>query len=290
MAQLSWNDIFDFSSLDDSSPSSPDPVLHDKCSDFTCCGLTLPDLHALVDHFEENHVLIVGHNGQLSTSPLVVSYPQPDPPAESNTLFGSSPYTSTTHAHLHPHADPFDHDFSDATRQSNTLFGSSPYTSTTHAHLHPHADPFDHDFSDATSSDTASHSSESAFSSPTPSYPICLPPSLFTVYPPLPPDVLPECTSFERTRERHKDRSAKPASAPARAKVSKAKAQLLHSLPQPHLPAERKRRSREREKTYKCPRPGCSKAYLNPNGLKYHVEKGTCTIVGESDPEAEVPA
>ena len=24
-------------------------------------------------------------------------------------------------------------------------------------------------------------------------------------------------------------------------------------------------------------RSGCIKAYLNPNGLKYHLEKGTCT-------------
>lgn len=27
-----------------------------------------------------------------------------------------------------------------------------------------------------------------------------------------------------------------------------------------------------------CPRPGCTKRYMNPNGLKYHLEKGTCTI------------
>ncbi|EPT05505.1 hypothetical protein FOMPIDRAFT_1057253 [Fomitopsis schrenkii] len=258
MAQLSWNDIFDFSSLDDPSPSSPpafDPTLHDKCSDFACCGLSLPDLHALVDHFEENHVLIVGHNGQLSSSPLVVSYPQPDPPAECSTLLGFSPYTRA------------------------------------HGHLHPRADLFDHDFSDATSSDTASHSSGSTFPSPNPSEPICLPPSLFSVYPPLPPDVLPECAPLERTRERQS--ATKPAPAPARAKASKAKAQLLHPHPQPHLPpaeTQRKRRSREREKAYKCPRPGCSKAYLNPNGLKYHLEKGTCTIVMQADSGAETPA
>ncbi|KAG8929383.1 hypothetical protein FRC02_005687 [Tulasnella sp. 418] len=26
-----------------------------------------------------------------------------------------------------------------------------------------------------------------------------------------------------------------------------------------------------------CPKPGCTKLYMNPNGLKYHLEKGTCT-------------
>jgi len=36
--------------------------------------------------------------------------------------------------------------------------------------------------------------------------------------------------------------------------------------------------SRRRDKSHKCPRPGCTKSYLNPNGLKYHLEKGTCSI------------
>jgi hypothetical protein len=38
---------------------------------------------------------------------------------------------------------------------------------------------------------------------------------------------------------------------------------------------------KKREKMFRCPRPGCTKAYLNPNGLKYHVEKGTCKIEAE---------
>ncbi|RXW12693.1 hypothetical protein EST38_g13160 [Candolleomyces aberdarensis] len=33
---------------------------------------------------------------------------------------------------------------------------------------------------------------------------------------------------------------------------------------------------RKREKMFKCPHQGCTKSYLNPNGLKYHLEKGTC--------------
>lgn len=33
-----------------------------------------------------------------------------------------------------------------------------------------------------------------------------------------------------------------------------------------------------REKQYKCLKPGCTKSYLNPNGLKYHILKGTCTF------------
>ncbi|KAG6834979.1 hypothetical protein H0H93_005953 [Arthromyces matolae] len=45
----------------------------------------------------------------------------------------------------------------------------------------------------------------------------------------------------------------------------------LHGAP---LAATRKRS----KKAYQCPTPGCTKSYLNPNGLKYHQEKGTCKI------------
>ncbi|KAG7089103.1 hypothetical protein E1B28_010812 [Marasmius oreades] len=36
--------------------------------------------------------------------------------------------------------------------------------------------------------------------------------------------------------------------------------------------------SGDREKMYQCPTTGCTKAYLNPNGLKYHCEKGKCNF------------
>lgn len=46
---------------------------------------------------------------------------------------------------------------------------------------------------------------------------------------------------------------------------------------------------RDREKAHKCPHPGCIKSYLNPNGLKYHLEKGACKFV-EDDPQAAAQA
>ncbi|EIN04109.1 hypothetical protein PUNSTDRAFT_122954 [Punctularia strigosozonata HHB-11173 SS5] len=36
----------------------------EHCRNFTCCGLNLTDLHALVDHFEESHVVIVDPHTQ----------------------------------------------------------------------------------------------------------------------------------------------------------------------------------------------------------------------------------
>ncbi|PCH39382.1 hypothetical protein WOLCODRAFT_167926 [Wolfiporia cocos MD-104 SS10] len=71
---MNWNDIFDFASASDSEsltpslPSSPclspvDTFERDFCSNFSCCGLALKDLHALLDHFEEHHVLVLGRDG-----------------------------------------------------------------------------------------------------------------------------------------------------------------------------------------------------------------------------------
>ena len=43
-------------------------------------------------------------------------------------------------------------------------------------------------------------------------------------------------------------------------------------------------------KTFKCPTKNCSKVYKNSNGLKYHLEKGTCVasrgISPDSSPNA----
>lgn len=43
-----------------------------QCSDFTCCGLSLRDLHSLVDHFEEAHVVVFDSAGNAV-------YPNPSP-------------------------------------------------------------------------------------------------------------------------------------------------------------------------------------------------------------------
>jgi hypothetical protein len=38
-----------------------------QCSNFTCCGQSLADLHELVDHFEEAHVVVIGPDGYPSS-------------------------------------------------------------------------------------------------------------------------------------------------------------------------------------------------------------------------------
>lgn len=54
----------------DTSYASSSPE-RDLCRDYTCCGLRLADLHALVCHFEEAHVVTDG--GEADPAPPVTS-------------------------------------------------------------------------------------------------------------------------------------------------------------------------------------------------------------------------
>ncbi|KAK7466205.1 hypothetical protein VKT23_004928 [Stygiomarasmius scandens] len=47
--------------------------------------------------------------------------------------------------------------------------------------------------------------------------------------------------------------------------------QLIEKVP-------RKAKISRKERKHRCPIPGCTKVYLNANGLKYHLDKGTCKI------------
>lgn len=44
---------------------------------------------------------------------------------------------------------------------------------------------------------------------------------------------------------------------------------------------------RDGVKSYKCPRQGCSKIYKNRNGLKYHLQKGSCNRDPHTPPKQE---
>ncbi|KAJ7253480.1 hypothetical protein C8J57DRAFT_1519209 [Mycena rebaudengoi] len=51
------------------------------------------------------------------------------------------------------------------------------------------------------------------------------------------------------------------------------------STSSPSSPAKPKTYLNGREKTHVCPVPNCVKAYLNPNGLRYHLRTGRCITV-----------
>ncbi|KAI1786450.1 hypothetical protein LXA43DRAFT_1099236 [Ganoderma leucocontextum] len=285
------------------------------CSDFACCGQNLPDLHRLLEHFEEEHVLPLSSSARpLCSSPVyaqprsaasapytsyILSYPQPDPPlqAVTHSISASSGPDSRALPSL----------------QFSTI---PPVPDLTHTPLSP---------SPSASSATSAHSS------PGPAEPLCLPPSLFSVQHTPPP-------RSRRDRPRVRDASdtdadvddtdeeaeadaefadappARPApmpklplslsgnSAGPHRRAKHCSAARMHPVSAPAArsrPVDRerervplspattpKRRGDGREKSYKCP------SYLNPNGLKYHLEKGTCTNAGVRgrEPLPPVPA
>ncbi|EIW57135.1 uncharacterized protein TRAVEDRAFT_48189 [Trametes versicolor FP-101664 SS1] len=224
------------------------------CSNFSCCGQTIPDLHHLLDHFEEEHVLPLplDDNRPTYSSPIyarptgphasyILSYPQPDPP-------------------LHPAPLPIS--------SAHGPLRAIPNLSHVPDLIHSPA------------STAPPSTSSSCISSPVLGEPFCLPPALFSFQP-----------SRARTPSQSSRRShpadadldniltpslARSGIGPQRTTKSHPRADpLARSRPLAKTPerasAPSARRRDGREKMYKCP------SYLNPNGLKYHLEKGTCT-------------
>ncbi|KAI0649556.1 hypothetical protein C8Q79DRAFT_520469 [Trametes meyenii] len=237
---------------------------HSFCSNFSCCGQSLPDLHHLLDHFEEDHVLPFPPHDSRPTfsSPVyarpagphasyILSYPQPDPPLHPLSLLLSS-----AHGPLRPVPD------------SNQI----------------------PDLVHSPSSLPSSSASSSCLSSPTLGEPLCLPPALFSCQPPPTPSPQRRRTALERKSD--SSYNSDISSNPVRPLVGPQRNAKSHARPDPlarnrplaltpqRAPPQSASRKRDgREKMYKCPHAGCTKSYLNPNGLKYHLEKGTCTNV-----------
>ncbi|TCD62495.1 hypothetical protein EIP91_006816 [Steccherinum ochraceum] len=248
------------------------------CSNFSCCGLALADMHQLLDHFEESHVVVIGQDGRpiyprtasgrspsASSSPsrkhgasvVVSSYPQPNPPLQPMDTTSDLPLDSMASRASHP---PL---------QDDVLADF---------------DPFEMDTA-STSSESMSPPS-SVFSTPDPNVPICLPPALLSIHhQPFggrEDDMAWETTGAnghvgKGTGKAPQVHAKRPVSIrPAPFEVNGRKTKIVEGPLTPVSPSKR----RDREKMYKCP------AYLNPNGLKYHLEKGTCTV----DPAVLTPA
>ncbi|KAI0081047.1 hypothetical protein K474DRAFT_1672306 [Panus rudis PR-1116 ss-1] len=317
-------------------PNQIHSLEQDFCSNFSCCGLCLASMHQLLDHFEENHVVVLGKDGRpiypasnpedtstTTTSDrkhdgprtsIVVSYPQPHPPLQPESGPGLSEGIG---------ADAI------VTFQNEHLSRPNRFFSDVMADF----DPFEWETSASSSpspssSGWTSSTTSSAMSSPEPSEPMCLPPSLLTI--PSSHVVNTNATTEDQDHEMidvggpSVSASVSTSTIPSRPISSK----TVPITPVPVTPLPRNhavnpvnpinnhhqqqtmtvrkpvqtgrppkprvydvngrkariidgqavQRRRDREKAYKCPHPGCSKQYLNPNGLKYHLEKGTCDI------------
>ncbi|KAI9000496.1 hypothetical protein BD414DRAFT_2487 [Trametes punicea] len=210
------------------------------CSNFSCCGQTLPDLHRLLDHFEEQHVLpLPADNRPIYSSPVyarpagphasyILSYPQPNPP-----LQPISPHPiASAHGPLRPVPD-----------------------------LH-HVPDLVHSPASIPSSSLPS----SCYSSPSLGEPLCLPPSLFSFQPPR-PSTPPPSTLSRTTTDPEDDIEhplvpaiARSAVGPQRSGRQSSRADpLARSRPlaqtpeRPSTAQSGSRRRDGREKMYKCP-------------------------------------
>jgi transcription factor SFP1 len=372
-----------------SSPSSsptlatPSPSLDDAptftlekdfYSNFSCCGLALADMHELLNHFEDAHAPALAVGGKLDYSPfsaatttsssvaplanLVISYPQPHPPAEPSSYSWPSETALADDRNYHqyspastPYAysglglgfpdledtyDPFGFNQLASSSPAAPLTSPSPpllriNTTFPRAEFHSYnapspansnspatsAAPYSTAPSPLSVSSISRSSVSSAYSSPNLTahrnedhqQNRCLPPALLTLppqIPRLPPSLTTSLPLIESKPKSH-DRGLsliEPYTIPP--SISRRKSGLISAEdtqkverdgvgPQRTIPAHihthaqtgrppsfasgaGRRRRDGREKAFKCPHPGCTKSYLNPNGLKYHLEKGTCSI------------
>jgi len=288
-----------------SSPTDPNAdhitsLERSLCSDFVCCGAHLPDLHALLEHFEEDHIMVLAPNGKRVYPPeglqAVPLHPLPTslhstPSSSRSSSVLSSPNSTSCPLSPSPSGPSSPSDLSSCLqgsferRKSNVVAPIyTPFTPSL---------PIDpaYPYPDTTEIDMPLYDFSQDFY---PTYSVQLAGSHFN------DDdddeemsdagIAAHPTSAIPTYVYGLDKSQPIAQIPKTvrgdgaaalrvsiSKTSKAKNRQINS--------SNNSNSRRREKAYRCPTPRCTKSYLNPNGLKYHLEKGTCKI--ETDYESE---
>ncbi|KXN82669.1 hypothetical protein AN958_02306 [Leucoagaricus sp. SymC.cos] len=277
-------------------------------SNFTCCDIRLPDLHALVEHFEEKHVVVfnldgmriypensrkrlahfpplpsLSHSPSSSCSSSAVSSPQtPTTPLSAANIGLEAIQKSKTPTSSCPHAyTPFNMSALPESEYgiglSDLEFGPDPYSIISNP-------PFD---GYPSSPPSSIHKSCSSAPHSKSRDPMTLDPVDSISVPTF--DDVPNTTTItscdrEKNRERERERE--------RDKKGRTKADIVNATAvsaKNSLKAKTRitgGNGKRREKAYRCPTPGCTKSYLNPNGLKYHVEKGTCRFEDSTDSDA----
>lgn len=244
----------------------------DFCSNFSCCGQSLPDLHLLLAHFEQTHLLTPGssglrhpvNNGQVPALPVehdpplspsssaILDYPNfsaPPPTPVDESCDPMKPWFATPRPF--DYLEMFDDDHSGASAHHPTIVDLELDFDSKKTHLW--------DFFPDDDSDSSSYSSEE-LSVDAIRYPHGQPVTKETPFaaslPVSSADMPTSCASPDQIHTNVFDPKSGQSIPPTTARKSA--------------------RRGTRTKMYKCPRTGCLKSYLNPNGLKYHLEKGTC--------------
>ncbi|PPQ70678.1 hypothetical protein CVT26_014617 [Gymnopilus dilepis] len=325
------------------------------CSNYFCCGRQHADLHALLEHFEEDHVIVLGPNGKRlypsekfldapsadtpsptatpgssrssslipispSTSSSSVTSSPSEPPSPTSTKFTSPPestscrksslevppvYTPFTPSLPVDPADPYGpEEVVDLVSQDDPMysypleilppsatappFGLSPpeFEPSSPSSSSGSGSDGDEEMSDGGSSSNGPINNHSTGSGPLPTY-------VYGTDKLKPITVFPKHVAFSATppnstgspsSPRKGGRSLAGLSAEPSSKVGQATGT---AKARPRNRGTSGAPSRKREKMYKCPQPRCTKSYLNPNGLKYHLEKGTCKLEDEVESAEE---
>jgi len=255
----------------------------DMCRNYTCCGLALLDLHALLEHFEEAHVVV------LESSALAPAFQADSSGGGFDMLddmeFDSAPSSAPLYPNAHFPAAPSAFDMTSVlVRRTTVAHGHnpfSPYPPSQHAATRSqsvHQDP------------TASalrryqgYSDHSALpgTGPFPSNAECVQPALLFSASATPSPLNTPAASRGASPDLMASSNSEP-STPSTPTTPSPTSQVGAAA------------SLSFQKPFRCPKPGCNKSYKQANGLKYHVTHGQCnfapadpSVEGLTDQEAE---
>ncbi|KAF9534006.1 hypothetical protein CPB83DRAFT_419477 [Crepidotus variabilis] len=265
------------------------------CSNFSCCGTQHSDLHALLAHFEGDHVVVLAPNGKRVF------------PVALHPSSGESTPASSRSSSVSPSlpSSPITPPFSIPSSPSDAKFSISLANHQSGRTVPPVYTPFTPCWPLEPAYSLPDHSEIVIVQEPT--FDFSTQPSL------LPPLQLEAPATVDSSESEFGDDEANILTDDD-VSLSLPVSNLRHDTPQRHSeipkairstkekrgggmfessaqhttsskPSKSRRgvssstsHSRRREKMFRCPKEGCVKAYLNPNGLKYHLEKGTCKL------------
>ncbi|KAI6008780.1 hypothetical protein F5J12DRAFT_912565 [Pisolithus orientalis] len=283
------------------------------CKNYSCCGLQIDDLHGLVQHFEEVHVVVVDQFGQphprMAAQP-VAHQPQPirtqhisyfpetstQPPAASYNQGGfdpddmeldvdhsSSPSSGgptppdtplTTPLSSHP-SHSFPHLGKDGSQ--HMLVSAFDTTTIPTRSIHGHSIAVFPPSRNSPSNNTEPFNGYAGYSDYSSSMPGAAPLPVSDEHLPVATPSAQE-PAYTRSSAPSTTQSSRDSSAPS-------KATSQQTSPRASITLSRPASSLLLSKPFRCPKPNCNKSYKQANGLKYHMTHGSCNFAPPKDLE-----
>ncbi|KAL9709086.1 hypothetical protein Ac2012v2_007899 [Leucoagaricus gongylophorus] len=278
------------------------------CRNYTCCGLHLTDLHALLEHFEAVHIVLVDGDasrpqmhmplafdpddmeldidlditdGPRSSSSSAAPTP-PDTPVSTPLSAWASPRLLSSH-HITPASSlpPSPRSKTTApTRTASPAFSNLSLASFSRVHVPSPLNRPHHAFNSyARFSQDYSSALPGAQHNPAPADDVTMATS-----PPSSTNCVPPALLFSSSSPPSSplaSRVPSPTVLPSLLKV----AASIPTAPVPSASAIRANPSLLLSKPFKCPKPNCNKSYKQANGLKYHMTHGSCNFAPPKDLE-----